>query len=243
MKSKKIQANATHVFCSRRNSGKSYLAKYVLHSLVQDGLVDEVFIISQTEHISKSFDVFDDEHIVKEYNPVFIENLIKQQAESIKKLGKEKAPKVVLILDDVIGTVSPNDSTLNSLFTLSRHVNISVFLLVQHVKLVFSPCLRQNVDYLYIGQVNDEALTVLFNVAHYPGSLKDFKNFIGKSQEGKFTFVCYDSLTDGEAWGTVKAGKPFDFKLVYKKEKRKNQSKEKQTVKTNENGKICKSKK
>ena len=93
MKSKKIQANATHVFCSRRNSGKSYLAKYVLHSLVEEGLVDEVFIISQTEHISKSFDVFDDEHIIKEYNPVFIENLIKQQAVSIKKMGKEKAPK------------------------------------------------------------------------------------------------------------------------------------------------------
>ena len=79
MNSKKIQANATHVFCSRRNSGKSYLAKYVLHSLVQQGLVDECYIISQTEHISKSFDCFDDSHIVKEYNPSFIERLIKEQ--------------------------------------------------------------------------------------------------------------------------------------------------------------------
>ena len=223
--SKKIQPNATHVFCSRRNSGKSYLAKYVLHSLVQQGLVDEVFIISQTEHISKSFDIFDDDHIIREYNPSFIAKLIKQQSESIKKLGKEKAPKVVLILDDVIGTVSPNDSALNSLFTLSRHVNISVFLLVQHVKLVFSPCLRQNVDYLYIGQLNDEALGVLFNVAHFQGSLRDFKKYVGEKQQGKFTFVVYDSLTDGEAWGTVRAGKAFDYKLIYKSGKKKNQCK------------------
>ena len=82
-------------------------------------------------------------------------------------------------------------------------------------------------DYLYIGQVNDESLAVLFNVAHYPGSLRDFKKFVSEKQKGKFTFVCYDSLTDGEAWGTVRAGKPFDYKLVYKNDKKK-QSKTKQ---------------
>ena len=229
---KKIQPNATHVFCSRRNSGKSYLAKYVLHSLVQQQLVDEVYIISQTEHISKSFDCFDDAHIVREYNPAWIQKLIKDQAAAIQKQGKDKAPKIVLILDDVIGTVSPNDPTLNSLFTLSRHCNISVFLLVQHVKQVFSPCLRQNVDYLYIGQVNDEALGVLYGVGHFPGTLKDFKKFVGEKQKEKFTFVVYDSLTDGDPWTTVRAGKPFEFKLVYGKEKRAKQCKEPRITKT-----------
>ena len=217
---KKIQPNATHVFCSRRNSGKSYLAKYVLHSLVQQGLVDEVFIISQTEHISKSFDCFDDTHIVHSYNPAWIQKLIKEQAAAIQKQGKDKAPKIVLILDDVIGTVSPNDGVLNSLFTLSRHVNVSVFLLVQHVKAVFSATLRMNTDYLYLNQVNDEALGVLYGVGHYPGTLREFKKFVAEKQKEKFTFVVYDCLTDGESWTTVRAGKPFEFKLVYGKEKK-----------------------
>ena len=224
MNSKKIEPNATHVFCSRRNSGKSYLAKYILHSLVQGGLVDEVFIVSQTEHISKSFDCFDDAHIVKEYKPSFIERLIKEQSASIQKQGKDKAPEIVLILDDVIGTVNPNDATLNSLFTLSRHCNISVFLLVQHVKQVFSPCLRQNVDYLFIGQVNDKALGVLYGVGHYPASLKEFKKFVSEKQKEKFTFVVFDSLTDGEPWTTVRAGKPFEFKLVYETKKKKSKN-------------------
>ena len=83
-----------------------------------------------------------------------------------------------------------------------------------------------NTDYLYLNQVNDEALSVLYGVGHYPGTLREFKKFVGEKQEkSKFTFVCYDSLTDGKAWGTVRAGKPFDFKLVHKKEKRKSKVK------------------
>ena len=78
-----------------------------------------------------------------------------------------------------------------------------------------------NTDYLYLNQVNDEALSVLYGVGHYPGTLREFKKFVGEQQKEKFTFVVYDSLTDGKAWGTVRAGKPFDFKLVYRRKKEK----------------------
>ena len=50
-----IKTPSTMVFISKRNSGKTIMAKDVLYSLFKRGAIDAVFVISNTAEISGDF--------------------------------------------------------------------------------------------------------------------------------------------------------------------------------------------
>ena len=120
-----FKKDATFTFVSRRNSGKSHLARFLLYNLLKKDMVDEVFIFSQTEYISKSFDCLPKDHVFNGWMPSVVERIMKAQEAQVIKKGREDSHRVLLILDDVIGSLSPFDQTIAKLYTLGRHFNMT----------------------------------------------------------------------------------------------------------------------
>ena len=144
-----FKRDCTYTFVSRRNSGKSHLARFILYNLLEKKMVDEVFIFSQTEYVSKSFDCLPPTHVFNGWMPAVVNKLMHSQEKEVIKHGREKAHRLLLILDDVIGSLAPTDATIGKLYTLGRHFNITIMTLLQYSKGVLSPTLRCNSDYLF----------------------------------------------------------------------------------------------
>ena len=214
-----FKKHATHVYLSRRNSGKSHLCKWILHKMLLQKIVGEIFIISQTEKISQSFGCFDKDHIKETYDPMWIAKLMKNQGDLIKKLGKDKAPTLTILLDDVIGTLRPGDESLAKNFTLGRHLNINLILLLQYSKRALAPTLRANIDYLFINRLPEDGMRIVYEMVHYSGPFKKFLEFVKSKQKDKpYLFMLFDSLTseDSQRWKCVEApGEVVDFQIKY----------------------------
>ena len=216
-----FQKDCTYTFVSRRNSGKSHLARFLLYNLLDMDMVDEVFIFSQTEYVSKSFDCLPKSHVFNGWMPNIVVKIMKTQEKEVIKLGREKAHRVLLILDDVIGSLSPTDQIIQKLYTLGRHFNMTIVTLLQYSKGVLSPTLRCNSDYLFLGRLSTQALGVLYETCHYDGNLPQFIKFVQKQQSlGPYTFLLYDSLTsiDAKRWKQVTAPEErISFQVVFSK--------------------------
>ena len=216
-----FQKDCTYTFVSRRNSGKSHLARHLLYNLLDNDLIDEAFIFSQTEYVSKSFDCLPSSHVFSGWKPDIVNKIMKKQEQQVTKKGRDASHRVLLILDDVVGSLSPTDQTIQKLYTLGRHFNITVICLLQYSKGVLSPCLRCNSDYLFLGRLSTQALGVLYETCHFDGGLPDFVKFIQKQQSiSPYTFLMYDSLTskDSKRWQQVTAPeKRISFKVEFSK--------------------------
>ena len=207
-----IPACSTIAIISKRNSGKSFLAKYLLHQLMKQGKIQSVYIFSKTERISRSFDCFPDELIIDHYDPEIIDAIFKNQEMSIQKVGKEKTPNVCLIFDDLVSSIPVNCPTLNRIFTLSRHYNVQLMILAQVCRAVFSPCIRQNTDILMINKLNDDYLRSVYECIYFDGSYRDFQKFFKSLQKEDFSFLVYDNLSATPVFYTIKA-RPCKFKI------------------------------
>ena len=207
-----IPACSTIAILSKRNSGKSFLAKYLLHQLMKQGKIHSVYIFSKTEMHSRSFNCFPEELIIDHYNPEIIDAIFKNQENSIQKFGKENTPNVCIIFDDLVSSIPVNCPTLNRIFTLSRHYNVQLMLLAQVCRAVFSPCIRQNVDMLFVNKVNDNYLKSVYECIYFDGSYKQFQEFFKKNQTEDYSFLVYDNLSPKPVFYTIKA-KPCNFKI------------------------------
>jgi hypothetical protein len=182
-------------------------------------MVDEVYIFSQTEYVSKSFDCLPPTHVFNGWMPAVVNKLMHSQEKEVIKHGREKAHRLLLILDDVIGSLAPTDATIGKLYTLGRHFNITIMTLLQYSKGVLSPTLRCNSDYLFLGRLSTQALGVLYETVHFEGSQSDFLKYVQKQQSlSPYTFLLYDSLTadDRQRWKQCTAPeKRIDFKIKF----------------------------
>ena len=211
----KFKPNSTICFLSRRNSGKSHLCRHILFSMIDE--FEEMFIVSQTENVSHSLDFLPSTHIMETWDSKKIQALMTKQETEIKK---SKPRQICLILDDVIGSLRPNDPLLNKIFILGRHLKITICLLLQYSKACLSPTIRGNIDYLFFNRLPVEGLRVLYEGVHVSGDFKAFQKYIlRKQKERPYTFLMYDSLCvkDRERWKAVTAPEDrVDFRIEYK---------------------------
>ena len=218
-----IRPSSTIVICGKRNEGKSVMAKWLLFNLVQQEKVEIVYLFSTTEHLSHSFDCVPSKFVIPTFDIPFMEKVISSQQKEImrKKDGKDdpSIKKIMFIFDDMLGSVKQGSNEqllLNRLFACSRHSKVSLMLLCQTTKSLFSPCLRQNTDYLFFRKINDNQLPSLFESVYWPGTYKNFVEFYHKSTaKSMFGFLAYDNLTrDDQKFFLVTAEQPI-FKITY----------------------------
>jgi hypothetical protein len=144
------------VFIGRRDSGKSFLIRDLLHSFVDIPLGT---VISGTE-IANGFysQIVPKIFIHHEYDTSIIENILKRQRAALKQVESEMAtyrrsntdPRAFVILDDCLYDQSwTRDKMMRLLFMNGRHWKLFLLITMQY-PLGIPPNLRTNIDFVFI---------------------------------------------------------------------------------------------
>ncbi len=136
-----------------RNSGKSFLMENILPIIINKNNVRKIILISGTAKIQNNFNFIrkEDKYEPSQMSEV-LKNLVEIQLR--KKKRNQTPPRVMVILDDVVGTSSNGkrlryNKDLEFLYIGGRHYNIDIITIVQNL-LAVPPSIRQNSDILVI---------------------------------------------------------------------------------------------
>jgi hypothetical protein len=203
----KVQFSA--LVCSKRNSGKSVLVKYILCELLKAKKIASAVVFSNTAEYSDDWCCLPKENRVQGFDEVKLRRIIDAQKAKKSKIlegGKATLPQVLLIFDDVAGMDDFKASTIiEEIYANSRHWGISVITLVQYANFL-TPACRGNADYIYIGINGENSLESLYKIVIYSGgNKKDFKRFVGDNTKDFFMIRYNNLIRDGNRWSKVKA--------------------------------------
>ena len=187
---KMIKDDEVVVFIGKRNTGKSFLTKYVLHN---NKTIPVGTVISGTEGANKFYsEIVPPVFIHEEYTPAIISNVLTRQKMVIKKINKGEQqidPRAFLILDDCLYDNSwQKDKNIRSCFMNGRHYKL-LFILTMQFALGIPPSLRTNVDFVFILRENIWSNRKrLYD--HYAGMFPTFEMFCETMDQCTENFEC-----------------------------------------------------
>lgn len=130
------------------------------------------------------------------YDDDLVRDIMKHQSRIIEKLKnkygtfanipdkvKEKL-HVSIITDDMVSLIDFHHSVFNELFTKSRHLCISIFIIQQHINTI-SPAMRINAHYTLITKIKDNNIDTLLDLvqmgeSELGTSKNDLRRFLSK---------------------------------------------------------------
>jgi GTPase SAR1 family protein len=142
-------SNFSLLVCGSSGSGKTMLLKDLIQTMKKK--YDYFVILCPSLEFSGDYKEFQDNDEKKqftffnEYDPRVLEEIMDTQADIIVRYGKNRCPKVVVILDDCMENIRQR-SLVEKLYFKGRHLNISPISLVQKLKGI-STILRVNTRY------------------------------------------------------------------------------------------------
>jgi hypothetical protein len=145
--SKELNSPAIIISACRR-SGKTFLCRDLLYQINKNQKFDVCFLFCETADYNEDFEYISDNFKYNKYDEGTLNKIIEKQEECIKRNKKDKDnhPKVLIVLDDVASSSELFYSeAISKLFTLGRHLNLSVIYLTQHLSSI-SPKQRKNAD-------------------------------------------------------------------------------------------------
>lgn len=114
--------------------------------------------------------------VVKEtYDDDLVKEVMLHQTDTIRKLKNkygsfDKIPRktkdklhVSIITEDMLGLINFHNSVFNQLFSRSRHLCISIFIIQQHISTI-SPTMRINSHYLMVTKVKDNNIDTIYDL-------------------------------------------------------------------------------
>ena len=171
-----IKDDKVVVLIGKRETGKSYLCKDILHN---HSSIPVGQVISGTETANEFYSkMIPKLFIHEEYNPAIIQNILKRQKLMINKAKSCNVtdPRAFLILDDCLyDNTWTKDKNVRSLFMNGRHFKI-LFIITMQYALGIPPNLRTNIDYIFILRENYVSNRKrLYD--HYAGMFPNFEMF------------------------------------------------------------------
>ena len=130
----------------------------------------------------------------EKYDDDLVREIMVHQEQAILKLNRKygsfaQIPESVkeklhvnIICDDMMGLIDFRNSVFNELFSKSRHLYISVFILQQHIN-TLSPAMRINAHYTMITKVKDNNIDTLYELIQMEDigtSKNDLRGFLAK---------------------------------------------------------------
>jgi hypothetical protein len=101
------------------------------------------------------------QNIFPQYKEEWVESLITKMTEVNAGKNDKDAKHILLILDDCCSDSNFHQSkTLKKLATRGRHIKIAVMITCQYIYQI-PPVIRNNCDYIYVGQMNQQGLKLL----------------------------------------------------------------------------------
>ena len=184
-------------FTAKRNSGKSQLLRYMVNCSKK--LFHKVFVICPTETVNHFYkDLVPKTNIFSQYKEQWVERLIDKMTEINSGKSDNEAKHILLILDDCCSDSNFHQSkTLKKLATRGRHIKIAVMITCQYIYQI-PPVIRNNCDFIYVGQMNQQGLKLLTD-EFLMGSI-DKKEFVdlyhSNTNDYNFLVINNNSTTD-----------------------------------------------
>jgi len=187
--------NTSTILSGKSGSGKSVvLANLITRKDMLGGWFDDIYLISptgETDDIQKSIgikksNVFTDVMEGIEY----VAEALQDNAEIIKKVGADKAPKICLIFDDCI---SDRELMKNSWFVKSfiacRHYNCTTFICTQSFTRVPRVCRLQASNTIIFGSSLDEVKVLSETYCPAMYTKGEFANIINRATKEPYSFL------------------------------------------------------
>ena len=183
------------IIVGQAGSGKTVL----LTNLVSDkrfygGHFDKILLISPTacmDDVQKSLNVKPSMTFDNLEEAVGALKLLQEvQGESVEKKGSGKTQNIAVICDDCVSDAKfMKDSALKSLFVKSRHFNITLFFLSQHLKSIPPVCRLQASALYFFAVSNSEAEIIAESFAPPNMKTSEFKRLIQDAVNEKYAFL------------------------------------------------------
>ena len=169
---------------AKRESGKSVLTKYLVKFWYENNDFDEIYAFTNTNKVNNEYEYLKKSNIINRFDEKKLALLMKLQEKAIikyKSKENKKVKRVLLIMDDIVGSFDRNSPIMREIITQGRHYNISLILNIQIPKKEISPEFKQNSDYIIVGYNNKSAYHALYDEMAFDGKLSEFLQFMNKS--------------------------------------------------------------
>jgi hypothetical protein len=196
-------------FIGKRHSGKSQLLRYLVNC--SKDLFSKIFVICPTESVNHFYkDLVPAQNIFPQYKEEWVESLITKLTDVNSGKNDRDAKHILLILDDCCSDTKFHTSkTLKQLATRGRHIKIAVMITCQYIYQI-PPVIRNNCDYIYVGQMNQQGLKLLTD-EFLMGNI-DKKQFVdlyhSNTNDYNFLVINNNSTTDNndikQIYGRIK---------------------------------------
>ena len=205
--------NSMILLASKRMSGKTVMVKGLIKYFLDRYDFDIIIMFSDTARFTKDYDFIDENLIFKtDEMEDKIKKILQIQEKNIKK---NKLVNILVILDDV--KVHSRSKELINIATLGRHLKITCILSSQYPKQLVSSSIRNNLSYVLINDLGEQALRAIWESIHIKYSFREFQEFVNE-HNNNYTFILYDGVTQkkDERLKLIKANLLNDLKLVNK---------------------------
>lgn len=140
------------ILVGMRRTGKTHAISCMLKQMNKN--FDSAFLMSETAVAqSGCFEMIDERFKYEEFNEGVVKKILDKQKElklynqTHEEHEQKHIPSVLIVLDDCINDPKIRSSrTLNDLYTLGRHFNVSIISLVQALTNAMNPKARNNSD-------------------------------------------------------------------------------------------------
>ena len=183
--------------CGKTNCGKSRLLKYLIECEIDK--FDKIYCFSGTENVNAYFTnsesgIVPKNQCFESYSDDWVAKLIETMIQMNGKKANKDKKHVLIILDDIAADPSSALHTSNNfkkLCTMGRHCGIALIVTSQYVNLV-PPTFRTNVDYAFVGQLNNKSVELMADEYCCNISKKDFIKMYENSTQNYY-FLMYDN--------------------------------------------------
>ena len=200
------------LFVARRNSGKSYLMRHLLHVLARGKKFRWVIVISPTRFNGEWSSIVGDEAVLDTFDPEQVSQLFDRQAE-LREDGVDNPG--LLILDDCLGAANFQSDLFTRIASAGRHYRVSVWVATQHL-FKLPPVIRGNSDYLFfLGSQNDRVVKALWEELGGLGfdDWRALKAYVAQAIQN-FGALCCDSHDQKSPVKITRApSRPAEFRI------------------------------
>ena len=207
---------------STRSGKTTVLQNLMLSKHMYKDFFDFRFLFSETAKLDDSFKklkikknhIFDEEKDMIEK----LEEIVSAQKANIENKGVNNSPKILLIFEDATTNEKLlKNTTFKSLFTLGRHLNIMVIVMIHKYKSLNRVCRLNSMNIIFFRASGDETDQLVDDFTPPGYSKKEFKAIVeyatapDNKSEYNFLYIC------NKLPFKIKFRKNFDLILELKK--------------------------
>jgi len=148
--------HTTNLIISKRCWGKTKICLNLIKYYTEKYDFNYVFLFSETGTFNPDWTFIDKKYISPMWDSK-LSALLKYQE---KKIISKKTVNALIILDDI--KINDKSKILNDIFTTGRHYKITIIVSVQFGKCIIWPSVRNNIDYLFFSEVNNDCLESIY---------------------------------------------------------------------------------